>query len=225
MSSSSLTRGDITLAMMREVLSTAVVCDALDAEGYTRQSPRVPIRPLTVTQVLLVGRCKTTLWSDMADPDPRPYELELRAVDTCRPDDVLIAAAGGSMRSGIWGELLSTAARNSGCVGVIVDGAVRDVPRMRQMNFPAFARGTSPYDSKDRQRVIDVDVPVEIDAVRFAPGDLVFADEDGVVVVPCGAEQAVIRRAWDKVHAENITRDAIRDGMKAAAAYEKYGVL
>src|SRR5205807_10300236 len=133
---------------------------------------------------VLVGHCKTTLWAAMAHADPRPYELELRAVDSCRPDDVLIAAAGGSCRSGVWGELLSTAARNTGCVGVVVDGAVRDVVRMREMSFPAFARGTAVYDSKDRQRVIDLDIPVMIDGVTFAPGDLVIADEDGVVVVP-----------------------------------------
>ena len=138
---------------------------------------------------------------------------------------MLIAAANGSGHSGVWGELLSTAARNSGCVGTVVDGMVRDVRQMREMGFPCFARGTCIYDSKDRQRVIDVDVVVEIAGVRFAPGDLIFADEDGVVVVPRSAEVAVLQRAWDKVHAENITRDAIRAGMKAAAAYEKYGVL
>src|SRR5437660_7223846 len=99
----------ITLAVMRECFTAAVVCDALDAEGFPHQSPRVPLRPLT-TDGVLVGRCKTTLWADMAHADPRPYELELRAVDSCRPDDVLIAAAGGSLRSGVWGELLSTAA-------------------------------------------------------------------------------------------------------------------
>src|SRR5919199_2969568 len=139
---------DITLPMMRQAFTSAVVCDALDAEGHPRQSPRVPLRPLTVDTVL-VGRCKTTLWADMAHPDPKPYELELIAVDSCRPDDVLIAAANGSLRSGVWGELLSTAARNAGCVGAIVDGAVRDVRRMRAMGFPVFARHTCPYDSKD----------------------------------------------------------------------------
>lgn len=214
----------ITLAMMREVLYSAVVCDALDAHGLTKQSPRVPLRPLTV-QSVLIGRAKTTLWAEMAHPDPRPYELELKAVDTCRPDDVLIAAAGGSMRSGLWGELLSTAARRSGCVGVIVDGAVRDTVRMEAMGFPVWARGTCIYDSKDRNRVIDIDVPVEIDGVRFAPGDLVVADRDGVVVVPQDVEAAVIRHAWDKVHAENTVRDAIAAGMSAAAAFNKYGVL
>jgi regulator of RNase E activity RraA len=161
----------------------------------------------------------------MAHADPRPYELELKAVDTCRPDDVLIAAAGGSMRSGLWGELLSTAARKSGCVGVIVDGAVRDTVKMEAMGFAVWARGTCIYDSKDRNRVIDIDVPVEIDGVRFAPGDLVVADRDGVVVVPQEVEAAVIRAAWDKVHAENTVRDAIAAGMSATAAFNKFGVL
>lgn len=213
-----------TLADLRAHLTAAVVCDALDAEGYPRQSPRVPIRPLT-TEGALIGRCKTTLWSDMAHPDPRPYELELKAVDTCQPDDVLICAAGGSMRSGIWGELLSTAARNSGCVGVIVDGAVRDVAQMRQMGFAAFARGTVIYDSRDRQRVVDIDVPVEIDGVIFEPGALVVADVDGIVVIPRAVEVAVLRRAWEKVHAENAVRDAIRGGMKATETFARYGVL
>src|SRR5918994_1502823 len=125
--------------MMREKLTAALVCDALDAMGLRRQSPRTPLRPLTVPGVL-VGRCKPTLWADMAHADPRPYELELKAVDGCRPDDVLVCAAGGSVRSGVWGELLTTAARNAGCVGVVVDGSVRDVARMRQMGFPVFAR-------------------------------------------------------------------------------------
>jgi 4-hydroxy-4-methyl-2-oxoglutarate aldolase len=203
----------ITLAMMREAFTSAVVCDALDSEGYTRQSPRLPLKPLT-TNGVLIGRCKTTLWAEMAHPDPKPYELELAAVDRCKLDDVLIAAANGSMRSGIWGELLSTAARNTGCVGVIVDGAVRDVRQMQTMGFPCFALTTIIYDSKDRQRVIDYDVPVEIDGVRFTPGDLVIADADGVVVVP----QAM-------VHAENEVRDAIRKGMKATTAFETFGVL
>ena len=214
----------ITLAMMRQALYSAVVCDACDALGHPNQSPHAPIRPLT-TGGVLIGRAKTTLWTEMAHPDPRPYELELKAVDTCRPDDVLIVAAGGSMRSGLWGELLSTAARKSGCVGAIVDGAVRDVAKMTAMGFPVWARGTSPYDSKDRNRVIDLDVPVEIGGVRIAPGDLVVADTDGLVIVPQAAEAAIIRHAWDKVHAENTVRDAIAAGLSASDAFKKYGVL
>jgi 4-hydroxy-4-methyl-2-oxoglutarate aldolase len=214
----------ITLAMMRDVLYSAVVADACDACGYWHQSPRVPLRPLTTSGVL-VGRCKTTLWAEMSHPDPRPYELELQAVDSCHFDDVLIGAAGGSLRSGLWGELLSTAARRAGCVGAIIDGAVRDTVKMTAMGFPVWARGTSVYDSKDRNRVIDVDVPVEIGGVTFAPGDLVIADADGIVVVPQAAETEIVRQAWDKVHAENRVRDAIAAGMSAQAAFAKYGVL
>src|SRR6476620_1774730 len=204
----------ITLQQMRERLYSAVVCDALDKLGLKNQSPRVPLKPLTAPGVL-VGRCKTTLWAEMAHEDSRPYELELQAVDTCRPDDVLIAAAGGSMRSGLWGELLSTAARRSGCVGAIVDGAVRDVVKMTAMGFPVFARGTSPYDSRNRNRVVDIDVPVEIDSVLFSPGDLVIADADGLVVVPQAVETEAINAAWEKVNAENVVRDAIAGGMTA----------
>ncbi|MFV2067234.1 MAG: RraA family protein [Pirellulales bacterium] len=215
----------ITISMLRERIYSAVVLDSLDAVGLRRQSPRVPLVFRGGHSGPLVGRCKTTLWADMSHPDDNPYGLELQAVDTCAADDVLIAAAGGSMRSGIWGELLSTAARNQGCVGAIVDGAVRDVHAMRAIGFPVFSRGTSPYDSRDRQRVIDVDVPVEIDGVLFSPGDLVIADDDGVVVVPQAVEEEVIRRAWEKINAEDTVRDSIRKGMTATEAFRKYGVL
>jgi regulator of RNase E activity RraA len=142
--------------MMREHLYSAVISDALDGLGFKNQSPRLQFTPYTGTD-LLVGRCKTTLWVDMAHVDPRPYELELQAVDACKPDDVLIAAAGSSIRSGIWGELLTTAARNRGCVGAVVDGAIRDVAKIRAMKFPVYARATCVYDSLNRQRVVDVD--------------------------------------------------------------------
>lgn len=215
---------ELTLDMMRREMYSAVVSDALDALGFPHQSPRLAL-PRYTGEGLLVGRCKTTLWADMAHSDPKPYELELIAVDSCRPDDVLIAAAGGSMRSGIWGELLTTAAKNTGCIGAIVDGAIRDVAKIRKIGFNVFARTTCVYDSQNRQRVIDVDVPVEIDGVQFCSGDLVFADEDGIVVVPQKVEREALERAWRKVHDENITRDAIKAGMKATEAYAKYGVL
>ncbi len=214
----------ITLEMMRQSLFAAVVNDALDSIGLRHQSPRQQLHPMTVNGVL-VGRCKTTLWTDMAHTENRPYELVLQAVDGCQQDDVLIAAADGSMRSAIWGELLSTAARNSGCVGAIVDGAVRDIARVRSIGFPIYARGSGVCDCLNRMRVVNIDVPVEIDRVLVSPGDLLIADDDGIVVVPQQVEEEVIRRAWNKVHAEDLTRNAIRGGMKATAAYEKFRVL
>lgn len=210
--------------MILENLYSAVICDALDSVGYKHQAPRIPFSDYTGKRKI-IGRCKTTLWSDMYNQDENPYELELEAVDSCQPGEIIICAAGGSARSGIWGELLTTAAMNSGCTGVVVHGCVRDVKKMRAMNFPVFATGTSPYDSQNRQRVINVDVNVEIDGVVFKPGDLVYGDEDGIVVIPREVEKEIIQKALDKVDKENISRDAIKAGMKASEAYEKYGVL
>jgi regulator of RNase E activity RraA len=214
----------ITLDQMRESLYSAVVCDALDALGFERQSPRIQFSVRTV-DAALIGRCRTTLWEDFAGEDPKPYEKELIAVDRCQPDDVVICAAHGSTKSGVWGELLSTAAKSRGSVGAVVDGAVRDTAKMRAMPFALFARDTSVYDSKNRQRVIQYDIPVVIDGVTFGPGDLVVADGDGIVVVPREAEQEAIASAWKKVHDENQMREAMKNGMSAVEAYDRFGVL
>ena len=209
---------------MREILFTGVVADVLDTLGYRNQSPRIQLRPLTGVSSL-VGRCKTTLWADIFHDDPHTYDLELATIDACQPGDVLIAAAGGSARSAVWGQLLSTAAAGAGCVGTIVHGNVRDVPQTTKMGFGVFALGTSPYDSMSRQKVIAMDVPVEIAGVSFHPGDLVFADVNGVVVVPREVEQQTIERALAKVTKENEIVQAIQGGLKATDAWKKYGVL
>lgn len=212
------------LNKIKEQLSAALICDALDSMGYRHQSPRIQFHPYTGIHKM-AGYCKTTLWADMYHEDPHPYELELKAVDSCTPGSVFIAVAAGSTRSAIWGELLSTAAANQGCVGAIVHGAVRDILRMREMGFPVFATSKNTYDSLHRQRVVDMDIPVEIDGVVFSPGDLVFCDEDGMVVVPGAIEQEVIEKALKKAGAESVTRNEIKNGMKAGEAYLKYGVL
>ncbi len=219
------TDGGHSLAELRLCLTVPLLCDALDAHGLSCQSPRLPIKPLTSVSPLLLGRAKTTLWADMAHQDPQPYQLELAAIDSCRPDEVIVCAAGGSFRSGIWGELLTAAATNVGCVGVIVDGAIRDLARIRELGFPVYARGCNPYDSRNRQRVIDYDVPVEWDSVRIEPGDLIAADEDGIVVIPRRVEASVLAAAMEKVGAENRVRDAIVAGMSATQAFETFGVL
>jgi regulator of RNase E activity RraA len=209
---------------LRHSLYSAVISDVLDALGLRDQVLSIPLRSVS-GRAALVGRAKTTLWEEVDGIDPRPYELELQAVDDCRPGEVIVAAAAGSSRSGVWGELLSTAARNRGCLGAMVDGAVRDVAKMHELGFTVFARDVCPRDSRDRQRVTAVDVPVDVGGVRIAVGDLVFADADGVVVVPRAVEPEVLEKAWEKVTAENRVRDEIRAGSKAADVFRKYGVL
>ena len=96
---------------------------------------------------------------------------------------------------------------------------------MTAMGFPVFARGTCVYDSLNRQRVVDFDVPVQIDAVTFSPGDLVIADGDGVVIVPRSVERAALLRAWQKVRAEDAARQELQTGAKAQEVYRRSGVL
>jgi regulator of RNase E activity RraA len=215
---------EITLPMIRDRLTSALVSDALDRLGYRRQSPALRLQPWTGINKL-VGRAKTTLWADMAHEDLRPYALELQAVDSCQPDEVLVCAAGGSTRSAVWGELLSTAARNRGCVGVIVDGAVRDVAKMTELEFPCFALATNVYDSLHRQRVIDVDVPVELGGVRCVPGELVIVDLDGMVVIPGEIETAAIHEAWQKSSTEDRVLADLRQGLTATEVFRNHGTL
>lgn len=213
-----------SLEQIKEELYSAVISDALDSLGYRNQALNIAFTPYSGI-LKMTGRCKTSLWEDIYETDQQPYELELEAVDSCRPGEVLVCAAGGSNRSGIWGELLSTAAMRSGCAGALVHGSIRDIEKTRRLKFPVFACGASPYDSQHRQRVIEIDKPIHIGGVLIHPGEIIFADEDGVVVIPKQVEEETLSRSFQKVKAENITRDEIKNGMKAGDAYKKYGVL
>ena len=119
-------------------------------------------------------------------------------MDSCRPDDVVVCAAAGSSRAAVWGELLSMAARNAGCVGAVVDGVIRDIAQMAAMKFPVYAAGTSVYDAMHRIKVVDFDVDVELAGVRFQPGSIVVADADGVVVVPQGSRRGSDRQGLEE---------------------------
>ena len=81
-------------------------------------------------------------------------------------------------------------------------------PKSATCSSPCSLALTLPYDSLNRQRVVDLDVAVEIDGVRFSPGDLVIADADGVVVVPQAVEEEVLHAAWEKVEGENRVRES-----------------
>ncbi len=204
-------------------LSTAVVLDALDECGLRRQAI-LNCAPRT-TSGAVVGRAKPLLWVDFAYDDPETYALELKAVDSIQPHDLVVCATANSDRAGIWGELLTTAALQRGAAGILTDGAVRDLKQMEAMGFPVFARHCSPYDSMNRQKVVAFDVAVEIDGTGIAPGDVVIADRDGAAIVPRAVEAKVLAAALAKVRAENRFRDAVRAGMSLTEAYARFNVL
>jgi regulator of RNase E activity RraA len=205
-------------------LSAALILDMLDSKGLRHQALKPGIAPRTVPAVV-IGAAKTLLWMDFSHDDPDTYDLELKAVDSVHPDDIIVCATANSYRSGIWGELLTTAAIGRGAAGVVTDGGVRDVAQMEALGFPVFSRFLSPYDSFNRQRVFAYDIRVEIDDVTIEPGDIVVADRDGVVVVPSHISAEILALALGKASKEDQFRDAVRNGMSLSTAYEKFHVL
>jgi regulator of RNase E activity RraA len=205
-------------------LYTGVLSDACDAVGARDRALLPDIRPLDES-VVLVGRAKTVVWAPTYHVSANPYDNEIAAVDSLRPGEVFVMSVGRSSTIVPWGELLSTATVARKGRGAVLDGLVRDTPQIKAMGLPVFCTGRRPYDSCGRGIVVDLDVPVLIDGVQVRPGDLVFGDADGVLIIPAAVEAEVLTRAWTKVAGENTTRDALRAGQSLGEVYRKYGVL
>jgi regulator of RNase E activity RraA len=214
------------LAAIRTRLFSSVLSDCLDAAGCRAQAMHARIRPLDESLVLC-GRARTALYMEVyeAPPGENPYELEIRLLDDLKADEVPVFACGASGRIAPWGELLSTAARARGAAGAVMDGLTRDIRAIREMKFPVFAGGIGPLDSKGRGKIVALDVPAEVAGARVCPGDLVFGDADGVVVVPRDVEAQVVAAALAKVSGENATREALARGEKLAEVFKRHGIL
>ena len=209
---------------MKKDLYASVISDALDQAGFRNQAMRSDIRPV-YPEAVVVGRALTVLSVDVYEIGQDPYKLEIESVDLLKPGDVLVAATGRSTRTCFWGELLSTAARSRGANGAVIDGYTRDVRQIVEMNFPVFCTGRKPVDSRGRGIVIDFNCPVNCGDVVVAPGDIVFGDIDGVVVIPKAAEREVIARAREKVMGEDKVREELVRGASLTEVYNKYGIL
>ena len=210
--------------MMEEYLYAAVISDALDATGFREQAMQHTIRPL-LPETVVVGRAMPVLCLDVYEIPDEPYQQEIAAVDSLKQDDVLVCSTDGSTRICFWGELLSTAARARGARGAVIEGFIRDVRKIMQMQFPIFTTGITPVDSNGRGEVVAYNVPIECGGVTVNPGDIVFGDADGVVVIPQSVETQVIEAALEKVSAENRTRDALREGAMLREVYDTFGIL
>ncbi len=219
------TAADLELfAHVETNLYTAAVADALDELGYRNQAMREYLRPL-FPACIFAGWARTIACVDVFHISAEPYAKEIESLDSILPGEVVIVSTADSKRNAPWGELLSTAARARGARGAVVDGLVRDVKKIEQLGFPVFASGIKPVDSKGRGLVIDYNVPVDCGGVLVNPGDLVFADYDGVIVVPAQAVTEAIRRATEKVTKENHSRADLMKGAYLRDVYKKYGVL
>lgn len=216
----------------RRKLYSAVIGDVMDLLGYTRQFLPPGIQPLR-DEMVVCGRALPVLEADDdggEGPDRanvslnQPFGLMLRALDDLQPGEVYICS-GASPRYALWGELMSTAARNRGAVGAVVHGYSRDTRGILQMGFPTFSMGRYAQDQRPRGKVIDFRCRIRFGDVLVSPGDLVFGDIDGVCVIPREIEEETMARAMEKAEGEKTVLEAIQGGMGAQQAWDTFGIM
>lgn len=209
---------------MQNELYSGVISDVLDSLGFRQQTMSADIRPVH-PELVVMGRARTVLSADIYRVRDDADDNEIAFVDALLPNDVVIACTNRSTRTGLWGELLSTAAWARGARDAITDGYVRDVRRIIRMGFPVFAAGMRPVDSRGRSIVIEYDEPVECGGVAVQVGDIVFADIDGVVIIPQAVAEQAIAQALEKVRQANASRAELERGGYLRDVYAKYKVL
>jgi 4-hydroxy-4-methyl-2-oxoglutarate aldolase len=214
---------DELFRLMRDELYTPVVGDVLDGLGlYHRFLPQ-PIMPAR-EEMKVAGRAMPVLMIDVYGPQAEPFGKLTEALDQLQPGEIYLAS-GGAMRCAYWGEILTATAKKRGAAGAVINGFHRDTPRMLEQNWPVFSRGRFAQDSGVRTKVIDYRCQIEVGEISIEPGDLVFGDMDGVVVVPRRVEAEAIEKALAKARGEKVVRKEIENGMSSTAAFKKYGIL
>jgi 4-hydroxy-4-methyl-2-oxoglutarate aldolase len=218
-------------AAMKRDLFTAVVGDILDTMGLLHQFLPPRLRPVRDDMVVL-GRAMPVLEADhfgasVAGQNPltsKPFGLMFRALDDLKPHEVYICT-GSSPRYALWGGLMSTRAIHLKAAGAVLDGYCRDTGEILDLNFPTFCMGSFAQDQGPRGKVVDYRVPIEIEGVAVRPGDIVYGDRDGVLVIPAEAAEEAIAKAFEKVSTESKVRLAIQNGMSTVEAFERFGVM
>jgi regulator of RNase E activity RraA len=213
-----------TLGPAWNLLYTAVLADTLDGLGHRNSVLPHHIRPLAPHWKVL-GKAVTLNVVPVASEPETPYLVEMECVDSLRPGDVLVATTNGDLGSALWGELLSTACKARGCVGVILDALTRDTRQILAMDYPVWAAGFSPLDSKGRIDGLKFNQPIRIGPCVIHAGDWVMADIDGVVVVPAHLAERTFTLALEKVQGENKVRDELAAGKSVKETFERFGIL
>lgn len=219
-------------AIAKEKLFTALVGDVLDKMGFYRQFLPAHLKPLD-PKMVIIGRAMPVVEADVfnegtaTSQNPllqKPFGLMFEALDDLKEDEVYICS-GASHRFALWGGLMSTRALKLKAAGAVLNGFSRDTEEILRLNFPTFAVGTYAQDQGPRGKVIDYRVPIEWDGVLISPGDIVFGDRDGVIIVPQKMEEEAFKKAIEKAIGEKHVLKALQSGMSAVDAFEKFGIM
>jgi 4-hydroxy-4-methyl-2-oxoglutarate aldolase len=218
----------VLFEFIRKNLYVPAVCDILDELGYRNQAMHQRLRPLLPDRENcgFIGRARTFRWMETDYiVEENPYGLEIEAMDSLNAGDVAVHSTDYSGTNAPWGELMSTIAKRKGVAGCVCDSQIRDCVRIIKMDFPVYYAGIRPLDSKGRAIVQAYDVPVRCGEVLVNSGDIVYADFDGIVVVPKAVEQDVFKKAKEKVNKENLSRNELLGGKSLREVYDKYKAL
>jgi regulator of RNase E activity RraA len=202
---------------------TSVIGDILDELQCYHQFLPQPVQPLRITDKL-IGRVMPALMIDVYGPQKEPFGKLTEALDQLQPGEVYVAG-GGAMRCAYWGEILTATAKKRGATGAVINGYHRDTPKVMEQNWPVFSRGRYAQDSSVRTQVVDYRCTMQVGEVWINPGDLIFGDMDGVVVIPKKYETEVVEKALAKAMGEKLVRREIENGMSSTEAFRKYGIL
>ena len=212
-------------SQIKDKLFAPCILDILDSLGYRNQGMDYQMRPLIVNDQKIMGRAFTLMAAEVYEIPAEPYKNELNALDRMQEGDIMVATTQGSMGSAFFGELVATRCAVRKVTGAVIDGCTRDTAFIERMGFPLFCRGINPLDSMGRMDVIADSVPIVCGGVLVKPGDVIYADRDGIAVIPANILDDVIEKTLEKLSMEDIVRDEIKKGMSATDVYAKYHVL
>jgi regulator of RNase E activity RraA len=213
-------------------LFTALVGDVLDKMGYFHQFLPPEIKPID-SRMVIFGKAMTVLEADFfaeqsaisANPFlNKPFGIMFEALDDLKEDEVYICT-GSSLKYALWGGLMSTRAMKLKSAGAVLHGFSRDTNEVLKLGFPMFSMGTYAQDQGPRGKVIDYRIPIAIENVKINPGDIIYGDRDGVVVVPQEIMDEVFEKAMVKARGEKKVLKALQEGMSTVAAFEKFGIM
>ena len=206
-------------------ITVAMLSDSCDRAGLRHQVLEPYLAPL-MGPSRVSGRARTVRFVPETTIDPeRPYDDAMDFIDGTTPGDLIVMATDNSNASAFWGELFSAAAMGRGATGLITDGNIRDSEKILALGFPVFSRSRRPVDFRGRMRVVESDVPVKLGGVSISPGDLVVADDDGVVVIPHENENAVVTFARERARGESTVLEELLAGATLREVWTKHGIL
>jgi len=133
------------------------------------------------------------------------------AVANAKPGAIIVATVGGYLLAGAWGEILTEAAQARGVAGLVIDGAVRDIDAIEALGFPVFSRGLA-IASCSKEQPGKLDVPIQLGGTAVRPGDLVFGNADGLVVIEQGRIEEVYQAAVERRKRESEIITKLRQG-------------